>query len=626
METPLSARNLAILAHGVRGGDGDDPAPVDPPVAPVDPPVGEPDPAAAPAEPVATDPPAAAPVAGDPPAPVAGDPAPAPVAVADPVVVPDLPADITAADEASLRELFGELQTVRTTAEAAATSPADVQVISDIHERQAAIAAELQRRLDAANTARARLEELETAGPPVLPGPAPVLASAAAVVRARGAQPNAAQNPAPARTRPRVPIMAALGVHQGQEVDLAGLGHLINQNKRGNAGRVILASLPDYASGWEQSGLPEPLSMDNSTTHNDRLIREATEDWRSLRRGEQPVRTAAICEPFDIIREIPSAFTAEDRVGPIFPSRPASRLGFQFTPSGHLSDVAAGSTIWDDDTDQAGVDPTDASTWKPIVDLTCPTAQPVEIEYVTAALRFDNTLEASNPERVANMMAALMAVKSRNEEARLLQLIDTLSSRYQRDLSTFNYGAIPQLIKLLNDALGQGTYADRLETPTYTLLLPPGVIQTLLNDRANKGFNMAEAGDLMTYISDNVEGVDRVVNTLDASAGGEGGIPFAALNPAGAGAVDLPELSNTYRIRLVEPSAAIFAETGEVNVGIQRSPDLNRMNKAQFFAEEGFLLAKHGPQPWFSIDVALCDNGTRAALTEPYDCADNISA
>jgi len=45
-----------------------------------------------------------------------------------------------------------------------------------------------------------------------------------------------------------------------------------------------------------------------------------------------------------------------------------------------------------------------------------------------------------------------------------------------------------------------------------------------------------------------------------------------------------------------------------------------RMNKAQLFAEEGFLTAKTGPQHWAYIDMQLCDSGSRGGTVTPYTC------
>ena len=608
----LSNASLRALAHGVRGGDGDDTTPTEP-TAPAE---GD----TAPAE---NDQPA-----GDGAGEGEGEGDQAPEASTDAIVVPELPAEITAADEADLRALFGELETLRAEQLPLVTTAEGVAVIESIVERQTAIAAELQRRLDDAAAVQQSVQALAEAEPIALPGPAPVLASAAAVVAARGVQPPAAQNPpAPvARTRPRAAIQAGMGtdVLSDEGVSLERLGTMVERASTGGNGKVYLASLPAFEIGWQDAGLPEPLSRRNSTEHNDALIAEAQEDFAAARRGEAPARMAAaggahqgaICEPVEILRDIPEAFSAREVVGPEFPNRPMGRGGFTYTTSYNLSELTEGAAIWDED-DQSTVDVDDPDTWKPIVDLDCPTPATVKVEFATAALRFDNTLEMSNPERIRNAMNALMAIKARNKEARLLQRIDTLSHRYTFGLE---YGAVPTLIRAINTVLAQGTYANRLEDGGYTVFLPPGVTAILLNDRAAKGYNNQERDDLLAYIRDNTYGVNRVVQTMDASAGGEGGVPFSALNAVGNAATELPKLGNVYRIRLVDPAGAIYAETGEVNTGVERDPNLRRMNKAQLFAEEGFVLTKNGPQPWFSMDVELCDNGDRAGLTEPFTC------
>ncbi len=42
-------------------------------------------------------------------------------------------------------------------------------------------------------------------------------------------------------------------------------------------------------------------------------------------------------------------------------------------------------------------------------------------------------------------------------------------------------------------------------------------------------------------------------------------------------------------MRLVDPAAAIYAETGEMNAGVLRDADLIRMNKTGYFAERFFF-------------------------------------
>lgn len=629
--TDLSTRSLRHLAIGISGGDGDDPTPP-----------AEPTPPAAPAEPA----PAAEPVApaGDPAAPPAEPPAPE--APADPVAdVPEVPADLASADDTALRGLFDGLTTMRAERVAApgqdlASRAADVLVLRTIDERCAAIRGEITRRTEDATRINSEFEALVGANPAAeaLPAPVPAFASAAAVVGARGeVHQGGAQPPTPRPERPHAAIFASAASGQlGEEIDLETLGASVErafQDGR-SVGITRLASLPAYQHMGEGAGLPELLSMDNGATRNDRLIQEAVEDHQARRHGvTPPARTAAICEPFDIIREIPSAFVATERVTPIFPARPAGRLGFQFTPSMHLTDVLSGSSIWDE-LNQANVNPTDPTTWKPIVDVVCGTPTKVHAIAVPFGLRFDNTTEMSLPERIANATNALMAQKSRNKEARLLHFIDLLSSNVSFDPA---YGALPGLIEAVNTVMPQLIYPDRLAEAEYVMLLPTTAVTALMNiDRNNRAYDPSPPAraEFLQQLQDSLDNVSQIVETLDASDAGEPGLPFAALPaPVGvydanhgiAGVVpaeppDITSLNNEYRIRLVEPSAAIYAETGELYVGTYRSPELMRQNKAVYLGEEYFMLAKHGPQPWVTIDVALCASGARAGLLAPYTC------
>jgi hypothetical protein len=127
----------------------------------------------------------------------------------------------------------------------------------------------------------------------------------------------------------------------------------------------------------------------------------------------------------------------------------------------------------------------------------------------------------------------------------------------------------------------------------------------------------------MSYLTGNVEGVSRVVEALDASLGSEPGTFMDPLpgpgNQASAGAV--PYISGAvYRVRLVDPSAAIYAESGEINAGVLRDANLIRQNMTGYFTEQFFMLEKNGPQPWATIDVHLCADGSRAGFIAPLGC------
>lgn len=552
--------------------------------------------------------------------------------------VPEIPEDLTTLDEETLRGSFTALDEAFAARRPVSTTAADREALRLIRAEQSRIAEEITRRIDEAAAVAADLEALDAEETPALPEPSqpvPALASAGAVVRARGTQPHAAQAPAGTTpARPRATLIAAAGTNvapDGAEIDWATLGRAVDIAKKGRSqGDVILASLPAFS---EMEGMPEPLTSDNGAPRNDALIaaaqaefcaqRYADDPERAQRHGAGEVLTAAICGPLDIIREIPSEFTAESRVAPEFPARPISRLGFQFTRSLNIEAVLAGSTVWDED-DQAAVDPDDSSTWKPCVFVNCGDPDSVTAEAITGCLTFDNTTEMSSPERIANATAAVNAARARNKDARLLQIIDSLSSGY-----TFEgqYGALPTLIEAINTAVAQATYAQRITDPDYTLFLDVATVGLLLIDRANRAYGVdGEASDVVAQLLSNVEHVSRVVVTLDDSAGGgnvpnQPGLPFVGLNPAGDAPDTLPVLNGDRRIRLVDPRGWIYGETGDVNAGISRGPAELRQNRAQYFVEEYVLLEKPGPTPSFYIDVEFCNDGARAGLLEPTRCA-----
>lgn len=627
----MTPRQAATIARGVSGAeDSPVPPPADPAVPVTDPaatPAPVVDPAAPPAPPAAVPDPNAPPV--DPDA-LPDVPDPGQTDEHGNVANPEALAALHATPEADLRAAYAILGSIwdreRPGAEERGAEAA--QRLIEVRARQQIAAGELQRRRDAATAAADRLNQLDVGGAPALPDPSPAFASAASVAGARGGQPPAAQNPpSPGPSRPRVAAVASAGPAGGgagqEPMTLSALGAAIDavKNSPGD-GEIYLAQLPSYTDmrarvAGAADVVPEPLSIGHGATKNDALIAEAVEDWRDRKAGRAP-RQGTICGPFDIIRDIPSEFVTDEPVSDIWPSRPATRLGFQYTPSIHMSDVQAGVAGWTD-ANQALVDPTLQSTWKPIVDITCPTPLTVKAQAVTAALRFDNTTEMSLPERIANATKALQAQKARAKEGQLLSLLDALSSAYHFSSS---YGALATLIEAVNTLLAQAEYVDRLGELEWTMIIPPGVLALLSIDRANRAYGEdIPKIDVLKELSAGLDGVTSVVETLDASTNGEPGLPFAALNPAGQLPIPIPTLATDQRIRLVAPEAAIYSETGDLYVGVQRSPELLRQNKAIYFEEEYFLFAKHGPQPWLFIDVALCPNGGRAGLINPYTCA-----
>lgn len=556
----------------------------------------------------------------EPEAPAAEVEAPEPEANAAPEV-PELFDDV---DDDGLRALHGQLDEYRVSAR----ERQDIESVRGALAQQQRIVDELNGRKERAEQLARDLAELDGAEVPALPEPtlAGAGASAAQLAAARGAQASNEQvPPAPAAERQRVTLLASAGTEvlpSGAPMGYDQLGVAIERSKRGHDGQTILASIPAFEETPE--GLPTLLSERNGATLNDELIREAVDDWKRRVHGEEPIqasaRQGAICQPYDIIREIPDAFVTDTPVEDIFPTRPAGRGGFTFTPSGTLADVVGSTRIWNE-TDQAAVNPANSATWKPCIEYACPSTSTAVLEAVTQCVKYDITLDMSNPERVRNLNNAVSALVARTSEGRILQRIDQLSHGY---VYSGEYGALPLLIEAINTLLVQLTYKNRERLGEYVMIVPPGVPEILTIDRANRAYGAEnETSDVMAYLRANVEGVRSVVQSLDASLATEPGLPFAGLPPVGnqASAGAVPYINGgVYRIRLLDPSAFIHASTGEINAGTLRDSSLTLQNKTGYFAERFFFLAKHGPQPSATIDIQLCADGARAGLVTPHNC------
>jgi hypothetical protein len=564
---------------------------------------------------------------------------------------PEIPSDFTALADDDLRSLHAKLEERFTAEKADAKTKAQVDALKAYREAQGRIVAEVTRRQTEAAEVTEALKALDTSvdlppeeepapaddaadkdkpaeDAPAAPAPEAMAAALTAdgIAAARAPQTAAEQAPV-AHARPRMAMTAAAGqqvVPFGQEVDLDRIGAIVDKikydlkpNGRENV-KAFVASVGGYEDMGSELGTAI-LSTANGAQRNDALIREAVEAHmarRAERMGRQPkAQTAAICDPLDIIREIPDYVSQADPISSVFPSRPISRLGFNYTPAIALSAVEGGVFVDWDDTDQDGVDPTDESTWKPVYDATC--GSPCEVTAVAsgAALRFDVTTEMSNPERVRDIMSKLTAARIRARTNSLLTKIDTLSIQWTR---TGDYSLFPDSVYAINDALTRMQYPERLDAEDYTLIAPPGYGNYLVIDVMGKEFLGSEEyaatkQRLLSHLSDVCDGIE-VVEMRD-----EPGTLYPAL-PAIATPTALSDNPCAWPLRLVHTPSAIYGSTGVIETGIESSPSLARMNKRQWFQEEWTLLTKHGAPQWAKITLTSAASGSRAAASTKLAC------
>lgn len=562
------------------------------------------------------------------------------------------PPDYSDLNDARLRASHTKLQEQFEKIKAKPTTPEALDEARRIRTEQGQIAAEMRKRADAARQLQEEMAGLDTEDvslpsaegdqgddePEVTAGDAPAAPavsqtpavaasaeapSAAEVVAARGSQPPA---PKTAAAPKRAPWMAATAASDGSvafgaQIELADLGSEINRMARTRSRhKTIMASLPafDGSSG-------ELLSDRNGPITNDGLIAEAVTAWevRSGLRAAPAARTAAICEPLDIIREIPNpGRSKETPFGSSLPFRGAGRLGFQFTRAMQISEMNGATSIWTE-ADQDAIDPTDEATWKAVVCVDCGTPVSTTAEELTWGLCYEESTDLSAPERVADALDALMTLEKRVREAYLLRRFDQLGSG-----ATYlapSIGALPDLIEIITRRLEAAAYTERLELPGATVWLPPALVSALRIDRVRKGFAVERtAGDVIAEFKAGLPDGVNVIELRDISDNlhADGDIPHESVNWAANDALAAPgaaptalahELCGRFRIRWGWPQAFIAYSTGMTNFGVLRDAALIRQNKAIQFGREWLGLDKHGTQASGYVDAVLSISGIRGA-------------
>lgn len=459
--------------------------------------------------------------------------------------------------------------------------------------------------------------------------------SAAQVAAARDPQTAGAKVAATPTRKPRA-WMAAAGMgtnaRVGEEADLRDIGealmkHLsMGSGVRGFHHDVIVASLPGY-----NQDMGELLGDHNGVGTNDRLIAEAQQEWRNRQAGLAPNPIlAAICDPLDIIRPINAP--NRSRATPFrdsLPFRAAGRLGFQFTRSVAIASTVGGLPhsgvgAWSDG-DQSSVDEDTEATWKPVYDVTC--GEPVETraEELTWGLRFEESTDLSAPERVADVLDALMTAEARRTESYLLRRYDQLSYGY--GWATPNLGGVPDVVELVSRLWEKAIYQERIDLGNPTLWIPPGFLSSLRLDKVSKQFPTDPAEVMAELISHLPTGV-RVVQLRDISDNvdfdPDTGAVTTIENETVAGGGEIAnatygstvtalthEVCHTYRLRLGWPDQLIAYSTGRTDTGVLRSPELIRQNKSIMFGREWTGINRTGSVPLYHINMTLMNAGVR---------------
>ncbi|HEX6869436.1 MAG TPA: hypothetical protein VF119_11555, partial [Candidatus Limnocylindrales bacterium] len=521
-----------------------------------------------------------------------------------------LPADADTLDDDALRAEHARLGAEFAERRPTAATLADAEYLRSLREGQAAIAAILQARVDAAVALDSALADL--GDDPALPEPvaapaapaveAPAARAAAVAAAATGAAPVATQErpaEAPVPVSRVAAVAAASGAWRGVRDDVISDGvsfaEMVNTTRPAADVETRRASVMAVTRRVED----EASLLTDSQSHNDAVLEAAIEAHRRARREAAAsvpgVRSAAICDPATIIRD---AFVCGTDATPLqnalvgVQANSGNRLKFQYRAPTSISAASAGVREWST-TNQAAVSPTDAATWKPCVAIACPTYNTESATEITACYSIDAFTELSSPEAEADFVGALDRVWARYTEGWFLRKLDTFLHPW-----SFNGqgGAVPDVIEAILTTATYGEFVERLGTlEDYVVLGSPGLLAALVVDENRRAFGDSNKAmsDVLGLVrqatgTDYVQLLDQPLSSADP--GVIGANPFPTLPTAGGAATALsftgtPNRLNsvTFTLRLIDPSAFAMWTTGEAIFGEQITLDQARQNQRGLF-------------------------------------------
>lgn len=369
----------------------------------------------------------------------------------------------------------------------------------------------------------------------------------------------------------------------GSPIDARGFGQagasVMPTGARNIVAATVIASLPGYEDFSHVDGV-EVLSNARGVSDNDRIIREAIES-----RSSGKVATAALCAPLEIIRDIPVCGTEATPFRDAFVKVPMSRGGWTYTPG-----VNPQAAIWTE-ADQAAVDPDDSATWKPCNTLTCTPTATVKADEVVGCISFDDTLEWSSPELVAQAWGRTRVDMVRKSEIGLMRRFDAealAAGGAFTATNTATYASGPFLKESITEALNSILYTIRESGSDYVIALTDTFVRHLKANSSGQQFGDCTA-DVLACLSD-LTG-NEVVEVLDVSGAGADVAPASGV-PGVVSAITVA--ADSFRVRLIPRSSMIVGVTGVEEYGVERSPELRRQNRGQMFGKEYFALARPG--------------------------------
>jgi hypothetical protein len=415
--------------------------------------------------------------------------------------------------------------------------------------------------------------------------PAPT--NAVSAIAARQGHPRRSPEAAPtAPTRNRPVLTASAWLNRGSEpitdrMELAvAMDEAIWRMPRSGPprGDVRLASV--------RLEYPEDRQLTDSAEHNAAIMDAVC---------APAVLTASggICMPTNVDYTLSTWATPDRPLRDGLPGFDASRGGLRYVQPFDIGALAGATGIWTEATDASP----GAST-KPIISVTCGTAQEVFVEAVTSRLGFGNMQARFAPEQIASAVDLTAAAAARIAENNLLNLI---AAQCVQGVTTATVlGAARDVLTTLHQAVAAYRYAHRIpDTQAITMIVPDWLKGLIRVDLAREIGHAQNADWNSLMISD--QQIDDLFTTAGVNPiwhldGQPSSVSGGVAQTFAIQATDVP--IETFPTKLVfylfAEGQIQFLDGGRLDLGVVRDSTLDATNDFEMFQETFETVAFRG--------------------------------
>lgn len=435
--------------------------------------------------------------------------------------------------------------------------------------------------------------------------------SITALVQRAAARP--APQPAPTgRSTARGVLVAAGGDRSytaGQEMPReslpAAILHRADQLRRSNArGRASAIPVASIVASY-----PDEQRLGQDAVANAALIAAAVDNAPYVN-----ALTAAggPCAPPVTLYDQVNIAEATRVFGADLPTFEATRAGVQVIPNPDWTSYADGVSIWTQAMDIAAAD--DADVVKPCVRVDCDDPVTYKTYAIPMCLTVGNWFQKAFPERLAAIESGMRAWSAMVADVALIDAIGLLAVDHA---STQALGTTRDVLAYIDERVsvwrGVANVSDMYRLDIWL----PRMLRDMI--RADLVRALAASGaTLEQQLAIANATIDSLIQARNLT------VHWYWYGETGAGQDFVGgAITDSWPAEIIgylwHPGAVVRLDEGRIDLGVQRSPDLNAQNDLQIWSETFEGIAYRGVQPPLRLTMPVCANGLQSGTSDVTD-------